>query len=56
MMMETGFIWLKIETSEGCLGTCYEPSGYIKGMEFLEWLSEYQLFKDSIELISCSLL
>jgi len=32
----TGFIWMKIGTSEHC----NEPSGFIQGEEFLDQLSE----------------
>jgi hypothetical protein len=43
--MWTGFIWLRTGTSSGLLWTGTEPSGYIKGGGFLDWLSDCQLIK-----------
>jgi hypothetical protein len=35
-----GFIWLRIGTNGGCCENGNEPSGSIKGGEFLDYLSD----------------
>jgi hypothetical protein len=39
MRMQTGFIWLSKEFSGGLCEHSNEPSGFIKGGEFLDQLS-----------------
>jgi hypothetical protein len=37
-------------------GSCehvYEPSGFINGGEFLDWLSDYWLLKKDVTLLAC---
>jgi hypothetical protein len=39
--MWTGFIWLRIRSSGGRCEHSNEIKDYVKGMKFLEWLSDY---------------
>jgi hypothetical protein len=41
----TGFIWLRMGPVTGSFERSNEASGYIKGGEFLVYLSDYQLLK-----------
>jgi hypothetical protein len=41
VIMQTGFIWLRIGSMPGSHEDGNEPSGSIKGREFLHQLNEY---------------
>jgi hypothetical protein len=44
-MVWTGVIWLKVGPVEGSCKHGNEPSGSIKFVETLEWLSDWRLLK-----------
>jgi hypothetical protein len=46
--MRTGFIWLETKPVAGTCETGGTPSGFLKGGEFFDHLSDYKLLKNDL--------